>query len=1220
MADRREYEMLFRLSAQLGANFNGSFNAGQKKLVEMEKELQALNRKQSDITGYQKQQRALGDTNNKLELLKKQYDNIQKEIVQTEGYSADLQNKLLQKQLQIEKTTSALHAHEAKLRQMDEALKTAGVDTQKLTEESAKLSGEYNDLKKKQEAVAQEFMDGKDGANIFNEKTVGAIDAIQNALAAAGLAKLFQETSEAIKACAEASIDFESGMAGIAKTSNLSVDELAAMGESVKKLSTEIPATTNELTQIGETAGQLGIADENLLDFTYIMAELGTATTMTANDAATLLAQFANITRMDPKYYSNLGSAIVDLGNNFATTEQKITEMSQGIAAAGSLAGMSEADMVGLSAAVTSLGIETEMGSTAVTKFISDIMRAVGTGENLEQFARVANMSAEQFKEAWGKDAAGTLTAFITGLSDTTRLGNDAIVTLSNLGITETRMQRTLLSLSNSGDLLTNAISMANNAWEANTALTTEAEKRYATTASKLTMLKNAFNNLKIAAGDQYTPVAKELAETGTELLNDLTEFTEQHPVVVAALTSLTVGALGFGTALTGLSAAATLFKSTLTALKAALAANPWVWAVAGATAAVAALVTFAATTESATEEYENLSYASREQYDELQLLKTQYDEVSEAQGETSVDAQELKYNIDALTVSFEENKRTAEEVAEAQKAVVDAHEELMSSSENIIGGIDNEGISSLNLASKLETLISSEGKTAAAKKEILTLVQMLNEAMPELGLNYDEYSDTLNMTAGQLRAVIQAEIVREKQAANYEELKGLIEQEPAAYAEWQEAIDSTAAAEKELQELTDNKPKGGSRSGMAAYNIELRKAKQNVEECKKAEETLGATYSDNKARQDELTESITGVVDGTDNATSSTERLNLAVADVTAEVSALITAYDEAYTKAYDSISGQMGLFEPMKVEVQTSVDEMIAALESQVSYMASYSENIKKAQEMGLSEGLLAQISDGSADSAAYLQAIVEAGQSKIDELNASYANVEKGKQEYADTIAEMQEGTSEKLAALEQDFSNTVEGLDLSADAKQSAIDTIDGFIQGLDLQVPDALTKMQKFGDDIAAALGASYTITVTGSGNGVEHNARGTANAADVFVAGEEGPELVVGKGGSTVYTAAETEAMAAAVNEFLQVVALSPQLMSYLSGAQPSESVEVASVGTSSGTGTPIVVQVTYQIADGANMTEDMRAQLSTHTEELRQMLLDMLEDIEYNKERGRFK
>lgn len=388
---------------------------------------------------------------------------------------------------------------------------------------------------------------------------------ISSALTAVGVYKGLESVYNTLQECAQASIEFESAMTGVAKTTDMSAGELEAMSAAVMKLSTEIPVTTTELASVMEVAGQLGIGKDNLLDFSTTMSQLATATTMTADEAATMLAQFANITQMDPGQYSNLASAVVDLGNNYATTEQKIVEMGQGIAAAGSLAGMSEADMMGLSAAVTSLGIQTQAGSTSMSKLISEINMAVETGDGLEQFASVAGMSASDFADAWGNDAANALATFITGLNDVERNGASASVILGELGIKESRLVRMILSLAGSGDLMANAIRDANDAFRENTALGAEAEKRYATTESRMKMLSNAANNVKISIGDALTPMIASVAEGLTGLLEPMAEFIEQNPAIVQGLTTF-VGVLGIAagavaayTAATKLAAAANM-------------------------------------------------------------------------------------------------------------------------------------------------------------------------------------------------------------------------------------------------------------------------------------------------------------------------------------------------------------------------------------------------------------------------------------------------------------------------------------------------------------------------------------------------------------------------------------------------------------------------------------------------------------------------------------
>ena len=108
MAGRKEYEMLFQLNAQLGGSYSKTFKAAQQEIVSMQKEIQALSKTQADISAFQKQQAAVEATRKRLEMLRQQYDNIQREMEETDNESADMKNKLLAKQLQIDKTSASL--------------------------------------------------------------------------------------------------------------------------------------------------------------------------------------------------------------------------------------------------------------------------------------------------------------------------------------------------------------------------------------------------------------------------------------------------------------------------------------------------------------------------------------------------------------------------------------------------------------------------------------------------------------------------------------------------------------------------------------------------------------------------------------------------------------------------------------------------------------------------------------------------------------------------------------------------------------------------------------------------------------------------------------------------------------------------------------------------------------------------------------------------------
>ena len=235
----KEFTMDFRLGASAGGNFNSTFQQAQKKISDLQRDIAALNKSQGDITAYQKQQQAVDATNKKLELLKTQYDNIQKEINETGQYSSQLENKLASKRHEIEKTSQKLEQETQKLDRMGTALRQAGVDTNDLTGSSARLRGEMERLAKEQERVADE-------ANEAAQAQMTSIESVGSALAAAGitagLKKIYDMYSEFVRVAA----DFEESMSTVAALSGATADQMGLLSDKAKELGATTKFTAKE--------------------------------------------------------------------------------------------------------------------------------------------------------------------------------------------------------------------------------------------------------------------------------------------------------------------------------------------------------------------------------------------------------------------------------------------------------------------------------------------------------------------------------------------------------------------------------------------------------------------------------------------------------------------------------------------------------------------------------------------------------------------------------------------------------------------------------------------------------------------------------------------------------------------------------------------------------------------------------------------------------------
>lgn len=298
-------------------------------------------------------------------------------------------------------------------------------------------------------------------------------------------------------------IEFESAFAGVKKTVDATDEELQMFRSEIRDMTKDIPQTAAAIAEVAEAAGQLGIKNAYLMDFTEVMSNMGVATNMSATEAATSLARLANITQMPQENFGRLGSTIVALGNNLATTESEITEMGLRLAGAGNQVGMSEAKILGLAGALSSVGIEADAGGSAVSTIMTKMQLAVEEGgESLKSFADVSGMSSEQFQKAFRDDAAQALVSFITGLGTMESRGKSSIATLAEMEITEIRQRDALLRLAGAGDILSKSLGIATQAWNENNALTNEAEQRYETLESRLQILKNNIADFGISVYD----------------------------------------------------------------------------------------------------------------------------------------------------------------------------------------------------------------------------------------------------------------------------------------------------------------------------------------------------------------------------------------------------------------------------------------------------------------------------------------------------------------------------------------------------------------------------------------------------------------------------------------------------------------------------------------------------------------------------------------------
>lgn len=418
-------------------------------------------------------------------------------------------------QREVVKTEQELQKLEKRLRDMEPAVKSFGERMQEAGEKMKKAGEKMSDAGKK--------------------LTVGVTAPI------VGLGTV----------ATKAAVDFESAFAGVRKTVDATEEEFAQLEQGIRDMSKRMPAAATDIAAVAEAAGQLGIETPNILKFTETMIGLGEATNLTAEEGATQFARFANIVGMSQQDFDRLGSAVVALGNNFATTEAEIVAMGMRLAGQGAQIGLTEAQIMALATAMSSVGIEAEAGGTAMSTTLKKMQTAVSlAGEDLDKFAAVARMSAEDFATAFRRDPAAALQAFVDGLAESSRAGENLTLILSDLGITGIRESDTLLRLAGASDVLRGAVETATDAWAENTALQNEVAQRYATTESQMAMFKNQLADVAITLGQALIPALMDVLEAAKPFIDFLADAARRFAELDSGTQKTIIGITGVAAAM----------------------------------------------------------------------------------------------------------------------------------------------------------------------------------------------------------------------------------------------------------------------------------------------------------------------------------------------------------------------------------------------------------------------------------------------------------------------------------------------------------------------------------------------------------------------------------------------------------------------------------------------------------------------------------------------
>lgn len=1012
------------------------------------------------------------------------------------GQAADSAENLSEKTTETEKN-------------LDEAAEAA----RKASEEVEKFGDKSEESGKQSEESSKKSRDG--------------IKELQGVLASARIAATLNEIKNGFFDCSEAAAQFETSTAMVATIADTSQKSLSDISKEVRTYSNETGEAASDMAEATYQAISASVNTADAASFAGTATKLAVGGFTSATTAVDVLTTAINA-------YGLAASDATQLSDYLITTQNlgktSVDQLAQSVGEVIPLASAYNVQMDNLSSAyavLTANGIATAESGT----YLKSMLNELGdTGSDVSEV--LLNSTGKTFAQLMEQGySLGDVMAMLGDAVDGDSTAFNALWSSTEAGIGA-------LSLFNAGADKYNSVldSMRTSAGATEKAYSTMAD----TTDKSKQRMENSFNNLKISVGDVLNPALTQVYEGFTSVFAGMSDFVDEHPAVVAAISAIAVGVGGFTGALAAYNIATTAAKFVTEAFTATLAANPFVLAAAGIVAVTAAAVTLTGVLITQSDEYEGMTATCRDQYDELQNLNDQYNAACEQYGENSEAANSLRYQLDQLNDEFEANRQTVKEFVAECDGLVESHNKVMDAYNSSTSSIKEQELGTLALTQRLGELASQNSQTAASYTEMKAIIDQLNADVPGLGLTYDGVTESVDATVEAIKKAAKAQADSEYKAEQQQTYVDLLKEQSSLEQQIAEA-EANLDAERQRRGMYQDDVTGDWVKGIWTEDSPWIAWTSDIDEYKKSLEELQAAYDENQQTLSDIEGEWRGVAQAVEDAQNQTvtydEAVSMATSSAQSALDELTAAYDKAYQSARESIEGQIGLFDTMKTSSELSISDMEKAMQSQTDYLNLYSENLKKAAEYGLDDGLIKSLSDGSEESAGYINAIIQnieklggstegmpAAASKfVDEFNSKFEETTKAKDAFADSVAKMETDFDEKMGEIEQTMVGTVEKMEMTDEAAAAAKATIEAYCNAIRSMTGEAGSAAQAVANAAAAHLSTTPSATVSGHANGT------VSAPEDVYIAGEEGPELIIGARGSEVFPAQETEKILSAV-------------------------------------------------------------------------------------------
>ena len=805
------------------------------------------------------------------------------------------------------------------------------------------------------DSIGDGFEEGTDQAST-------AIDALAQALVAAGVTASVKAITDALMGCTQASMEFETAMAKVGTIADESQKPLGDMRNEILALSGETGKSVGELAEATYQAISASVATESAVDFVGTANKLAVGGFSDTTTAVDILTTAINAYGMSADDAAKISDVLITTQNLGKTS---VAQLGASMGMVIPLAAAYNMDLEDLSASyalLTANGTQTAQATTYVKAALNELgstSSVVGSTLKKKTGKTFAELMAE------GNSLGDVLQVLADSVDgDTTAFNNMWSSSEAGVG---------MLSILNSGTSKYNSLVQA---MEGSTgAATTAFEKMSETGEFAQQRFQNATENLKIAIGDELAPVLMELQQSGADAMEWATEFVKEHPEVVAAVTALAAALAVLAAALVGLLVVQQV-TTAFTKFSAALLANP-VGAVAVAlTALTAAAVAFGAVMKDRTSE----SVKNRKA---IEQCKDSYDELKD---------------------SMEEHAKERKESIKSAKT---------------------EAATYQNLADKLYELADKTNKTASDKAQMNTIVDQLNGAMPELGLSIDETTGALNREKSAVDAVIDS-MKQQALANAYQEQANKAASDLAEaqiqLSEAEEVLnDLRSQAVKKInehnaavQDGTESVQEMASSYAAAGepvdkYALQLNALSGQIKEQKEVVAGLQGTTSEADERYNKIAEKAYEYK-------TAVEESNQGVADSATEMSDEVKqAYEDMKTSIQNNLKGVVNAYEDFSGGEEVSAGDVVTHLKSAANGVDQWADNLitlaGRAGE-GMTKEFFSYLVDLGPQSANLVKACTEMTKPQLQDAVAAYS----------ESGGEAAEAYSEKFAAIITNWDST------------------------------------------------------------------------------------------------------------------------------------------------------------------------------------------------------